>query len=416
MNDVELYQAVLGIEAPWRVADVKLELGEGRVDVHVEHGRSDRFACPECGTMCPVYDHSPERTWRHLDTCQYQTLLHASPPRVKCSEHGVRQAALPWAEKKSQFTMLFERFAIEVLRATDVAHASRILGISWDEAWTIQERAVRRGQARRAQEGKSPTRVGVDEKSPARGKPYFTIVSNLDTKTVEWIGDGHGSATLNEYWDLQSDEALEAIEVIAIDMGKAYFSSAIHKVPNAVKKIVFDRYHVMGIATKAVDQVRRDENTRITRQGETSPLAKTRYMWLYSEENLPEKYEASFAALKESELLTAKAWGMKELLRKLWSFNYKPAAGRFLSSFIRSAKAMSMAPIRKLGEMLSDHRVNILTYIDHRVTSASCEGINSTIQAIKARGRGYRNRKNFKTAIYFALGGLDLYPRLTPAP
>jgi len=411
MNDVELYEGVVGIELPWRVADVKLELEEGRVDIHVQHGRKERFACPECRTMCAVYDHSPERTWRHLDTCQYQTLLHASPPRVKCSEHGVRQAVLPWAEKKSQFTMLFERFAIDVLRATDVAHASRILRISRDEAWTIQDRAVRRGQARRAQEGTSPTRVGVDEKSPPRGKPYFTIVSNLDTKTVRWIGHGHGSATLNEYWDLQSKEALE---VIAIDMGKACFSSAIHKVPNAVRKIVFDRYHVMGIPTKAVDQVRRDENTRITRQGETSPLAKTRYMWLYSEENLPEKYEASFAALKESDLLTAKAWRMKELLRKLWLFKYKAAAGRLLSSFIRSAKAMGMAPIRKLGEMLSHHRVNILTYIDHRVTSASCEGINSTIQAIKPRGRGYRNRNNFKAAIYFALGGL--YPRLPTPP
>jgi len=240
-------------------------------------------------------------------------------------------------------------------------------------------------------------------------------VSNLDTKTVEWIGNGHGSSTLNEYWDSQSKEALEAVEVIAIDMGKAYFSSAIHKVPDAVKKIVFDRYHVMGVATKAVDQVRRDENTRITRKGEVSPLATTRYMWLYSEENLPEKYQASFAELKKSELLTAKAWGMKELLRKLWSYEYKPAAGRFLSSFIRSAKAMDMAPIRKLGEMLANHRENILTYIDHRVTSASCEGINSTIQAIKARGCGYRNRTNFKTAIYFALGGLDLYPRISPA-
>jgi len=412
MNDVELYQAVLGIELPWKVAEVKLDLADGRVDVYVEHGRGERFACPECGTMCPVYDHSAERTWRHLDTCQYRTLLHASPPRVKCSKHGVHQAALPWADKKTQFTMLFERFAIDVMQATDVSHASRILRMTWDEAWSIQRRAVRRGQARRAREGKAPTRVGVDEKSPGRGQAFFTIVSNLETKTVEWIGDGHGAATLDKYWETQSVEALEEVEVVAMDMGLAYFASTLRKVPDAVKKIVFDRFHVMKAATKAVDQVRRNENASITRQGEKSPLAKTRYMWLYSEENLPERYEASFSELKNSELRTAKAWAMKELLRRLWAYDYKPAAGRFLNSFIRSAKAMGAGPVRKLGEMLSSHRENILTYIDHKVTSASCEGLNSAIQAIKARGRGYRNRSNFKTAIYFNLGGLDLYPSL----
>jgi len=412
MKDVELYQAVLGIAAPWEVTKVNLDLAGGQVDVHVEHGRGERFACPECDEMCPVYDHAPERIWRHLDTCQYRTLLHATPPRVRCAEHGVRQAQLPWAERKSQFTMLFEAFAIDVLRATDVSKAAGILRISWDEAWTIQARAVRRGQARRLEQGKTVSRMGVDEKSPGRGKAFFTIVSDLTTKTVEWIGDGHSGATLDEYWDSLSNEGVDAVEVVAMDMGLAYFSSTLRNLPDAVKKIVFDRFHVMKAATKAVDQVRRNEHASILHQGGESPLAKTRYLWLYSEENLPERHVARFADLKKSELRTAKAWGMKELLRTLWSFTYKPAAGRFLSSFIRSAKAMQMTPLRKLADTLTNNRKNILTYIDHRVTSATCEGLNSAIQAIKARGRGYRNRRNFKTAIYFALGGLDLYPTL----
>lgn len=331
---------------------------------------------------------------------------------MKCAEHGVRQAELPWAERKSQFTMLFEAFAIDVLRATDVSRAAGILRISWDEAWTIQARAVRRGQARRLEEGKTVTRMGVDEKSPGRGRAFFTIVCDLTTKTVEWIGDGHSGATLDEYWASLSKEDLDAVEVVAMDMGLAYFSSTVRNLPNAVKKIVFDRFHVMKAATKAVDQVRRNEHTSIVYQGEESPLAKTRYLWLYSEENLPARHVDRFAELKKSELRTAKAWGMKELLRSLWSFGYKPAAGRFLSKFIRSARAMRMTPLRKLADMLSTNRKNILTYIDHRVTSATCEGLNSAIQAIKARGRGYRNRGNFKTAIYFALGGLDLYPSL----
>lgn len=413
MRDVELYQAVLGISAPWQVTKVDLALEEGQVDVYVEHGRGQRFPCPECEALSPVFDHSPRRTWRHLDTCQYRTLLHAAPPRVKCEEHGVRQAKLPWAERKSQFTLLFERFAIDVLLATDVSKAAGILRVSWEEAWTIKRRAVARGQARRATEAKSVKQVGVDEKSPGRGKEYFTVVSDLESKTVEWIGDGRKSKTLDEFWESLSKEDLDAIEVVAMDMSNAYFSSTVRKVPDGVKKIVFDRFHIMQHASKAVDQVRRNEQACLARDSEEpSPLAKTRYLWLYSEENVPERYADRFAELKTSDLRTAKAWGMKELLRRLWAFRDKPAAGRFLSRFIRSAKAMKLAPLRRLSDMLSDKRANILTYVDHPVTSATCEGLNSAIQEIKTRSRGFRNRSNFKTAIYFALGGLDLYPAL----
>lgn len=413
MRDIELYQAVLGIQVPWEVVRVELALEQGQVDVWVEHGRGEQFPCPECSTPCPVYDHSEERTWRHLDTCQYRTLLHASPPRIRCAEHGVKQAAVPWAEPRSGFTLLFERFAIDVLRATVVAKAADILRISWDDAWGIKKRAVKRGQARRAEAGvAAPTRVGVDEKSPGKRAEFFTVVSNLDDKTVAWIGDGKRRESLDAYWNSLSKQELGAIECIAMDMSRAYFGSAIRCVPDAVKKVVYDRFHVMQLATKAVDQVRRNENASLVYQGETSPLAKTRHLWLYSEENLPERYADRFAELKASELKTAKAWGMKELLRRLWAFEYKPAAGRFLSRFIRSAKSMQLTPLRRLAGTLADHRKNILTYIDHGITSAACEGINSAIQEIKYRSRGFRNRDNFKTAIYFELGGLDLYPAL----
>ena len=227
MRDVELYQAVLGIQSPWRVSKVALALEEGRVDVWVEHGRGERFACPECSKSCAVYDHMPERTWRHLDTCQYVTQLHAAPPRIRCETHGIKQVRLAWAEPKSRFTLLFERFAIDVLLATDIAHAAKILRVSWDEAFAIKERAVKRGQARREAEPAEPTRVGVDEKSPGKQKAFFTIVSDLDTKTVRWIGDGLKGATLDAYWAERTPEELGAIECIAMDMGQAYFGSAL---------------------------------------------------------------------------------------------------------------------------------------------------------------------------------------------
>lgn len=420
MRDTDLYQAVLGITAPWKVTRVDLQLKAGQVDVFVEHPAGERFACPECGTPCPVHDHTEERVWRHLDTCQYRTLLHARPPRIRCSKHGVKQVSLPWSEPRSQFTVLFERFAIDVLQSTDVSNAASILRISWDEAWSIQTRAVRRGLRRRAAAPRQPSRIGVDEKSPGRGKEFFTIVCDLGSKTVEWIGDGRSAATLNEYWQTLSSGDLQAIDAIAMDMSAAYFSSALTHVPNAAAKVVFDRFHVMQAATGAVDQVRRNESAKLARAPHhelgPAPLAKTRYLWLYNEDHVPERDKARFEQLKKADLLTAKAWGMKELLRRLWQQPSKRVAGAFLTRLIKSLRGMRLAPLTRLSDMLSSKRRNILTYFDAPVTSAAAEGLNAAVQQLKTRGRGYRNRANFKTAIFFKLGGLDLHPTLPACP
>lgn len=115
MRDVELYRHLLGLETPWTVRSVELNVPGQRVDVWAGHAEDIRWPCPECGAMGGLYDHSEERVWRHLDSCQFMTYLHAQPPRVECPAHGVRQVRLPWAEVRARFTALFERLAIDVL-------------------------------------------------------------------------------------------------------------------------------------------------------------------------------------------------------------------------------------------------------------------------------------------------------------
>ena len=147
MESVELYRQLLGLTAPWTVERVELDIARQQVEVHVGHPAGQRFACPECGQELGVYDHQAERVWRHLDSCQFLTYLHARPPRVSCPEHGVRQVTLPWAQTGSRFTHLFEMLAIDVLLAANVKRAAALLRITWDEAWHLMERAVARGRA-----------------------------------------------------------------------------------------------------------------------------------------------------------------------------------------------------------------------------------------------------------------------------
>jgi len=294
----------------------------------------------------------------------------------------------------------------------DTQSAARLLGISWDEAWGIMRRAVARGQKRKAAEPaeqQAPTLVAVDEKSPGKREDFFTVVSDLQRKTVQWIGDGRKAEVLDGYWQSRSEKSLKAIKAVAMDMSGAYFASTVRSVPDGQNKVVYDRFHVMQHASKAVDQVRRNEHVALGRKGD-SPLAKTRHMWLFSLENLPDKHADAFQRLRQLDLLTAKAWALKETLRRLWSQPNKQLANLFLWRWIRAAKRVRLAPLSRLASTLKTHRHNILTFFDFHITNAAAEGLNSRIQLLKAQARGYRNRQNFKTAIFFHLGGLSLEP------
>ena len=129
MQDTELYRHILGLAEPWSVSRVELNVARQQVDIWIEHEKGTRWSCPTCERELGLYDHAAERMWRHLDSCQFATQLHAAPPRVKCPEHGVHQVKLPWADERSRFTLMFERFAVDVLLETDLSGAMRILRI-----------------------------------------------------------------------------------------------------------------------------------------------------------------------------------------------------------------------------------------------------------------------------------------------
>jgi transposase len=407
MRDTELYRHLLGLESPWTVEKVNLEINAQRVDVYAEHPKGAKWPCPVCGDLLPVYDHSEERVWRHLDSCQFLTYLHASPPRVKCPKDGVHQVVLPWAEPKSRFTLLFERMAIDVMQLTHIKAAQQILRISWDEAWHILSSAVQRGLRR-----KQPSLIkhlGVDEKAIARGQNYFTLVCDLDRGTVEHIGDGRDRRSFESYLENLTAEQLQAIVAIAMDMHEPYVQAALAKIPDAELKIVFDLYHIMQNMGQAVDEVRRKEHQALVGEGDHR-LARTRYMWLYGKENIPRKYWASYYALRNSDLKTAKAWAIKENLRRLWHYKRVSTAKSYWRTWYFWATHCRLEPVIKVAKMLKRRLTQVLNYFTHRITNALSEGINSRVEAIKNAARGYRNAERFKIMIWFRLGGLDLYP------
>lgn len=407
MHDTALYQYLLGLQSPWTVSRVNLDVNGQRVDVWAEHPEDATWVCPHCAQTLPLYDHAEERTWRHLDSCQFQTHLHARIPRVACSEHGVIQVLVPWAEPRSRFTLLFERLAIDVLRQCAVSGATRILRISWDEAWGVMQRAVTRGRARK--QARVMRRIGVDEKAVAKGHRYLTLVCDVDEGTVEHIAEDRTQESLDGYYAGLTQEQLDGIEAVAMDMWEPYIQATQAQVPGADEKIVVDRFHVMGHIGKAVDTVRKQEHRDLLASGDET-LKGSKYLWLYSRENMPERRRDEFAALMRQALKVGRAWAIKEALRRLWHYVYPASGWKFWKRWYFWATHSRLEPIRKAAETIRRPIDNIVTYYQHPVTNAMSEGLNSQIQKIKSMACGFRNTEHFKTAIYFRCGGLDLYP------
>jgi len=409
MRDTELYQRVLGLSEPWFVDRVELKVAEKRVDIWVDHPPGHVWPCPQCQKSLSCRDHAEERVWRHLDTCQFQTHLYARIPRVDCPDHGVLNVMIPWAEAHSRFTLLLEALIIDVLKeCSTVTGACTLLGVSWDEAFGVMQRAVGRGQLRK--QVQVIKYLGVDEKAFRKGHSYMTVVCDLEQSTVEYVAESRKAESLASYYQGLSPEQLAAIEGVAMDMWVPYVKATMENVPLAADKIVFDRFHIMKHMNDAVDKVRRQEHRQLSEEGDDL-LKGTKYWWLYGYENVPDKHLRAFEAVRDQSVRTGRAWAIKETLRELWNYRSVAWARKFFKDWFGWARRSKLKPVKKVAAMLRDHLTNILTYCKHPITNGVAEGLNSKIMTIKRKACGYRNKENFKTVIYFFCGGLDLYPR-----
>lgn len=408
MTEVGFYERLLALPRPWRVEEVRLEEGKKSVRIWVTHERGGRLPCPHCGREAVVYDHAQEQNWRHLDTCEYQTYLHARLPRVKCEDHGVSTVRPPWSSAPGSVTVKMECRAIDVLKECDVESASRLMRLSWDVLWRIMERSVKRGLA--GKERRVPRAIGVDEKSFRKGQDYETVVCDLERGTVEYVGDGRKKKSLGAYFLQFTEEELAGVDAVAMDMWEPFIAATKEHVPDGQNKIVFDRYHVMGMVNKGVDTVRKAEHKLLMEEGDDS-LKGTKYIWLSNEENIPETRLPQFEELRRRDLKVSRAWSIKETFRHLWDYKRVGWARRFFKRWYFWATHSRIQPIIDVAKSLKGRLDNILTFIKHGVTNAVAEALNSKIETIKKMACGFRNREHYRIAIYFHCGGLDLYPQ-----
>jgi len=402
----EHYGQLLNLVHPWMVADVELDTEKLGITIHVATVSGEKIPCPTCGKPCSKEDHREERSWRHLDTMQFTTTIVCRTPRISCPEHGIITANVPWAGAYSRFTELFERFAIDVIKAAKtIKSATELLRISWDQVHEIQKRAVERGMARRKDE--TIVHLGIDEKSFLKGHSYASILSDLDQVRVLDVTPNRDEEAAKTLMESLSEEQRENVEAIAMDMWLAFKKAANAIIPNA--EVVHDKYHITTYLTKAVDSVRKKENNSMLKIGDNT-LKGTKFVWLTNKENMNDKTKEIFRSLAIDELKVGRAWSIKELFKHFWNYSYRGAAESFFKRWYFRVTHSKLKPMIEAAKTIKRHVEGVMAYLKHKITNAAAEGLNSKIQNIKSNARGFRNFQNYRIAILFHCGKLNLYP------
>lgn len=394
----------MNLDAPWQVVKVEfLEADDGRMELHLtlDFGKGGAFACPcdGCRHAATAYD-SSKRTWRHLDFFQYRTFIHARQPRVACPEHGVRTVEVPWARPGSGFTLLFESWCVELAKHLPVSVIAAMAGTHDTKLWRFIRHYV---DAARADADYSRVEsLGIDETSK-KGHSYVTVVADLDGKRAIFATEGKDARAVDEFAAdfLAHHGARDNVRVVTSDMSASFEKGIRENFPGARR--VIDKFHVVKHMNDAVDATRKDEAR------ENAALKGTKYVWLKNEGNLTEEQKGTRESIMKSRLKTGRALMMREELQNIYETaeDGEDAAKR-LKRLLGWIARCRIPQVRKFGELLKNHLREILNYFDYRLTNAMLEGMNSVIQNVKRRARGFRNLEYFKTMIYLVCGKLPL--------
>ena len=340
----------------------------------------------------------------------FEEIVTARVPRRDCDTCGVKTTAVPWAAKHSRFTLLFEAFAIDVLIAAGSVQAGRaLIGLSWQSAHAVMQRAIDRGLAKRDNGGLRY--VGIDEKSFGRGQSYVSVMTDPQASRVLDVVPDRTEEAADTLWNTLTKAQRASIEAVSIDMWQAYENSVKTNAPQA--EIVFDKFHIAKHLNEAVDKVRRAEHKELKAKGDDR-LTGLRQLLMYHPENLDEERSERLSDFlgerKRQQLRTARAWCLKDYFRWFWEYPDATSAKEFFDEWSAWAIRSRLQPVKRVARMLKSRLKNILSWFRHPISNATAEGFNSRIQLIKSNARGFRNFANYRTRILFFCGKRKLKP------
>jgi len=400
MKDLDLFQAALGLGEEWVVAKTEFKPQDKRLDIYLDFIPGTQFPCPVCHKARKVYD-TTERTWQHLNFFQHTTYIHARLPRIDCETDGVKQIQVPWARERSGFTLLFEAMIMALANEMPICSIAEMVGVHDTRIWRIIEHYVNKDVNNL--DLSTVTRVGVDETSSKRGHNYVTLFVDMDTSKVIYVTEGKNADTIKSFTGhlLEHNGSVDQITEFSSDLSPAFISGITTHFPKAC--ITFDKFHVMKLLNKAVDETRRIE------QVEEKGLKSSRYVWLKNPVNLSKKEQKKLNSFSGKKLKTGRAYRMKLLFQELFTYDESQAISG-LKKWYTWAMHSRLEPIKAFGRTLKKHWDGIVRWFKTKLTNGILEGLNSLVQAAKARARGYRSHSYYKIMIYMVAGKMGRLP------
>ncbi len=375
------------------------------MEIHIKPN-SSTLVCPECGSRQVVRKGTFCRSWQTVCTGATRVTLVLHGHRVGCKQCDViRQPAFGFADNRFSFTRTFERYALDLSHSMTIQDVAQHLGVSWAVIKGIQKRHLTKKYKKPRL--KHLTRIAIDEISIGRGHRYLTVVLDLNSGAVVFIGDGKGADALVPFWArLRASHA--KIQAVATDMSPAFISAVGNHLPKAA--LIFDRFHIMKLFNDKLSDLRRDLYNKLTIGGEKHLLKGVRWLLLKNEENLSQErtgktrrrlseYDRLQRALAINEPL-AQAYYMKEDLRQFWEQGTKVAAAKFLDDWVSRALASETKMLKSFAKTLIKHRTGLLSFYDYRISTAPLEGTNTKIRVMQHKAYGFRDTEFFKLKIF----------------
>ena len=368
---------------------------EGEVFLKIEAPR-ESLRCPACGhAHVHVVERFPRR-WRTLPIGARCVWIEMAVPRVECQQCGARRRVGPtFADPKRRHTRSFERYVMELLQFMTPQDVSWHLGISWDLAYDIEKRRLGKRFAR--PKLKKLKRIAIDEIHLGKRHRYITLVLDLDSGAVVFVGEGKGEKSLKPFWKrLKSSKA--KLRAVATDIGQAYIAAVQKNLPKV--RLVFDRFHVVKLLNEKLTELRRQLFREATDLGK-QVLKGIRWLLLMAPKNLNEaknEPQRLQQALDLNQPL-ATAYYLKEELRQFWNQLDRHKASRFLTGWCARAEKSGIAILQTFAKTLRTHRQGLLAWYADRISTGPLEGTNNKIKLMQRRAYGYRDFELFKLRI-----------------
>lgn len=377
-----LFSKALKLESPWKITKVEFLEKEGRINIFIDFPKGSVFPCLKCKKEAKAYD-TTEKQWRHMNFFQYACYLVVRVPRTECKEDKILQIEVPWARSEADFTLLFESLAMTLCREMPVNRVSQIIKVDDNKLWRMMSYYTE--AARQLEDYSNVSKIGIDETSKSKGHDYVSLFVDLDDRRTIFVAEGKGSETTVEFKkDLVGHGGSpDHITDMSIDMSPAFIKGIGENFPQAA--ITFDKFHIMKIINHAVDEVRKTE------VGEQEILRGQKYLFLKNRDNLTSIQEENLKAIESMprlNLKTVRAYHIRENFQEIYYEKTREEFEKGLKKWYFWATHSRIEAMKEAAYTIKRHWSGVLRWYDSRISNGILEGLNSLVQAAKAKARG----------------------------